>query len=278
MFGKSIKHEFRATRRTLLPLLVSMLAVSAFVGILFLADGFLFANANTDSFAIFSSFFSAILILGLSALGVAVAIVSFIMIIRRFYTSFFTDEGYLTFTLPVTVNQHIMSKFTVAFLWQVASSIVALLCVALIGTGALLGYGVADEFWAEMKAAFGGISLLFEGMVDMYGAGNVIVGIVLVVAQMIFSLVASIFMLYLAIALACMIAKRHRVLCGVACYFVINMVFSSLTSIANSVAEIVDWEYSFHVLMISTVVLTLIQILVSYIFTKWILTKKLNLD
>ena len=278
MFGKSIKHELRATRRSLLPLLVSMLAVSLFIGLLFLADGFLFTNADTDSFAIFSSFFSAILILGLTALGVAVAIVSFIMIIRRFYTSFFTDEGYLTFTLPVSVNQHIMSKFTVAFLWQVASSIVALLCVVLIGVGALLGYGVADEFWVEMQEAFKGIPLLFEDMVDMYGVGNVVFAVVLAVAQMILSLVASIFMLYLAISLACMIAKRHRVLCGVACYFVINMVFSSLTSLANSIADMVDWDYAFYVFMISTVVLTLIQILVSYIFTKWILTKKLNLD
>ena len=255
MFGKSIKHELRATRRSLLPLLVSMLAVSLFIGLLFLADGFLFTNADTDSFAIFSSFFSAILILGLTALGVAVAIVSFIMIIRRFYTSFFTDEGYLTFTLPVSVNQHIMSKFTVAFLWQVTSSIVALLCVVLIGVGALLGYGVADEFWVEMQEAFKGISFLFEDMVDMYGVGNVVFAVVLA-----------------------MIAKRHRVLCGVACYFVINMVFSSLTSLANSIADMVDWDYAFYVFMISTVVLTLIQILVSYIFTKWILTKKLNLD
>jgi hypothetical protein len=278
MFGKSIKHELRATRRSLLPLLIAMLAVSLFIGFLFLADGFLFTNADTDSFAIFSSFFSAILILGLTALGVAVAVVSFIMIIRRFYTSFFTDEGYLTFTLPVTVNQHIMSKFTVAFVWQVVSSVVALLCVALIGAGALLGYGVADEFWVEMKEAFSAISFLFDGMVDMYGVGNVTFGIVLAIAQMILNLVASIFMLYLAISLACMLAKRHRVLCGIACYFVINMVFSSLTSLANSLAEIVDGDYAFYVFMISTVVLTLIQILVSYIFTKWILTKKLNLD
>ena len=246
MFGKSIKHELRATRRSLLPLLDSMLAVSLFIGLLFLADGFLFTNADTDSFAIFSSFF--------------------------------TDEGYLTFTLPVSVNQHIMSKFTVAFLWQVASSIVALLCVVLIGVGALLGYGVADEFWVEMQEAFKGISFLFEDMVDLYGVGNVVFAVVLAVAQMILSLVASIFMLYLAISLACMIAKRHRVLCGVACYFVINMVFSSLPSLANSIADMVDWDYAFYVFMISTVILTLIQILVSYIFTKWILTKKLNLD
>ena len=42
--------------------------------------------------------------------GVAFAIMTVILLFSRFYKNFFTDEGYLTFTLPVTRTSLLNSK------------------------------------------------------------------------------------------------------------------------------------------------------------------------
>ena len=44
----------------------------------------------------------ATMFLGISVIGIiAYMIITFIFVIYRYYQNFFTDEGYLTFTLPV---------------------------------------------------------------------------------------------------------------------------------------------------------------------------------
>ena len=45
----------------------------------------------------------------------------------RFYQNFYTDEGYLTFTLPATKHQHLLSKLLFCLTFIVATSVV--LCI-----------------------------------------------------------------------------------------------------------------------------------------------------
>ena len=59
----------------------------------------------------------------------AVIIVTFIIIIQRFYKNLLCDEGYLMNTLPVSVWKNITSKLIVATVWNIVSLGVALVSI-----------------------------------------------------------------------------------------------------------------------------------------------------
>jgi hypothetical protein len=279
MFGKCLKHEFRATKRQLVPLFIAMLAVSILAGIFFGIGNRLPGNEDSLALTAISEILSSILMLVLFGLMFAVVIVAFVMIIRRFYTSFFTDEGYLTFTLPVTINQHIFSKFITAYIWQVISAIVSFICVIIMAILAVLIGGsvtTEDDVTESINS--------FEYILDMLGIeaapGFLPTVIILGIIYLILSLAVSIFMVYLSISFGCMLAKKHRVICGIVSYYVINLIFSTITSVIQSVIAVtsVDAFNSIITVLVIYNVIAVIQILVCYIGTKWVLTKRLNLD
>ncbi len=285
MFGKCLKHEFRATRRQLVPLFLAMIAVGFAAGLLIALGGLFLSSEGGILYALVNGLLPVLLIFGLFGLMVAVEVVAFVMIIRRFYTSFFTDEGYLSFTLPVTVTEHILSKFVVAAVWQFLAGVVSLIAMALVGGGALLGYGFHEGFaegfalvWDEMSFAFSEVGM---GL----GASNAffVTFFILLILTVIISVGSSIFLLYFSISLGCMLAKKHRVLAGIASYYVITTAFSMVSGFIQTILQFTtlasgSFEPALLGIMISSLVLTVVQLIVCYIGTKWILTKKLNLD
>lgn len=280
MFGKCLKHEFRATKRQLLPLFIAMFAVSSLAGIFLGIGERLPYNEESLALTTINEILAVLFVIALFALVIAVSIVAFVMIIRRFYASFFTDEGYLTFTLPVTVNQHIMSKFVTAYVWEALSVVVSIVCVFVMGFFAVLIGGVNEDADVVVEEGFNTFSYIFDMLGVEAPSSFLPVAIVLSVVYTILSAAVSIFMVYLSISFACMLAKKHRVICGIVAYYIINMIFSTATSIVQSVIAFTmsDVFYSFIVLLALYNVLAVIQIIVCYIGTKWILSKKLNLD
>ena len=62
----------------------------------------------------------------------AIAIATLVIVIMRFYRNLLGDEGYLMMTLPVSREQHIVSKLFVAVLWTVCSAVLILLSILLL--------------------------------------------------------------------------------------------------------------------------------------------------
>ena len=58
------------------------------------------------------------------AIVMAICVVTFIMTIQRFYKNMLGREGYLMFTLPVSVSKLIWSKLIVVMVWIILSVIV----------------------------------------------------------------------------------------------------------------------------------------------------------
>ena len=69
------------------------------------------------------------LILSIAALGI-IALFSTIMACVRYYKNFFTDEGYLTFTLPVKKTDLLLSKVVSSVILQIASGVVIAINIA----------------------------------------------------------------------------------------------------------------------------------------------------
>ena len=113
MLRKLLKHEFRATARVMGPVYLVLLVTAL--------------GANLSTRGIMDSSFTILRILGgLLALAfvvaiLAVCVVSFLLMLQRFYKNLLGDEGYLMFTLPVSVHQQIWSKLIVSSVWFIAT-------------------------------------------------------------------------------------------------------------------------------------------------------------
>ena len=122
MLGKLIKYEFRATAIYFLPIYVVLVLVS---GLRYVVS--LISQRFPNGFSAFSGFsLSAIYLL----LALGLAITTFIVIIIRFYKNLLGTEGYLMFTLPVSVEQNILAKLIPSVVWFMGSCVLGMLTIA----------------------------------------------------------------------------------------------------------------------------------------------------
>lgn len=124
MFGKLMKYELKSLLKGLLPLYGAILAVALI-------------NAVMASFGIGNSIdglpqVTAIMLY--FGLCVAVAVVTFLVIIQRFYKGLLGQEGYLMFTLPVPTWQLTLSKLLGAVITTILSGIVGMLSILILGS------------------------------------------------------------------------------------------------------------------------------------------------
>ena len=113
MLGKLLKHEFAATARYLWVLYVAMLGLSV-------AVHFAFRFYDRADLAVLRMAMTMAIILWVLSL-IFCGIGTLVLMIRRFYQNLLTDEGYLMFTLPVSVHELVISKLITAVVWMLAS-------------------------------------------------------------------------------------------------------------------------------------------------------------
>lgn len=110
MLIKLFKQEWIATTKVLLPVNL-LLIVITLLGSLVLK----FFPADSSNLLIQSLSMSALMIYFLALIGVTCA--AYIFILVRFYKTMYSDEGYLTHTLPVSVHTLIIGKGLAATIW-----------------------------------------------------------------------------------------------------------------------------------------------------------------
>ena len=125
MVKKLFKHEFLAYMRALLPMHLIMLGIAALTRFVYIFE------EDSTMFNIIGT--SSIVALVVSCL--VCLVLSSVNIITRFYKNMFTHEGYLSFTLPVTVEQHIFVKLVtgIAIIFANILFIVVGVCIATAG-------------------------------------------------------------------------------------------------------------------------------------------------
>lgn len=127
MLGKLMKYDLRSGIRTFALIWIGLAALAAINGLT------LRITFDGDIQSKLARFIITVLPMGLLvALYVAMGIFMLVFIINRFYKGLLGDEGYLMFTLPVSVSEHIASKLLTSMIFSVASAIVALLSGVLL--------------------------------------------------------------------------------------------------------------------------------------------------
>ena len=274
MFIKGLKYDFRSVSRIVLPLFIVFLCAAMLMSAGFMLDGRVFHLLESEEHEVLSGLAilaTFIFSLGILFLIVAINIAVFVMIVHRFYVSFFTDEGYLTFTLPLTMDCHLMIKIASMFLWSLLSWIVTALGVFIIFGGVAVGY---PEIFNEVisKIPF----IVWDVLTSIYSPSLFWIGTVSLILTSVFQS----FLLYFSITLGCMIFKKHRLLGAILSVFCIDIIFSVLTSFGSSMVNIfsIISETAAVISYVISIVFAVVGIIASYCATKYILEHKLNLD
>ncbi len=221
MLGKLIKHELRSTWR-IPALMIGVLMVISLVtgGTLALL---LWSMENGRGWIGLPFSLVALVLLYYAALIAA----NFGVVLYQavhFYKTMFTDEGYLTHTLPVTSHQLLLSKAAVICIWNLTCIIGVFVSVFLLGGSFMVAF--AEEF-AEIKDEI--MYVLRMGMMENWGGLIVSLG-----AMTIVSVFYSAAIIIGSISIGQML-RKHRILGAIGAYFGISSVVGLLSMIISTV-------------------------------------------
>ena len=226
---------------------------------------------------ILSSIALPLVYLGFIALG----ILTVIMIFARYYKNFFSDEGYLTFTLPVKKSELINSKVIMGVISSLATSFVVLVNIIIILVIGFFDNIIKPDFWKEFSEFF---SEVFKSL----GVYTFVYVLEIILVVFLANLLSTLF-LYDCVAIASMLVKKAKVITAIGIYYVANGVISTLFTIFSlfGMGTIIDTMSA----MKTSTLLPLISLLGSgiivmlamftallYLLQYWIVDRKLNLS
>lgn len=279
---KLLKWEFRATSRQIVPLYL-VLGGMTVLGVLYLLLYGVLENSDTGKMVL--GVLTPLALLTFIFTIAAVSVGTFGILLFRYYRNLIRDEGYLMHTLPVTPAKLVLSKFIAAYVWMVLSVVLILLSVLILAFAAAVSYGEGIDWghiWQVLVS-----SGIFEGIIPFLLA-------------VLMSGASGILLFYAAISIGQCIT-RHKVAGAVGAYFglytalqIINMIMMIVYFIIVAKTDVL-WEINFQVssgssafstvnsslmtpFMIMITLLYAIYSVVFYMISKYMLTKKLNLE
>lgn len=269
MLGKLIKHELRATGRILLPALAVLLVLTVMAG--FSIKSLEMSEVPELLEIVF------VLILMAFVIGIiAVWVMTFWMMISRFYKNLLGDEGYLMFTLPASVHSHIWAKIIVSLLWFLFVGFV----VAALIFGLMISLTVSD--FAQLMRGFPEFREVWQFVCRAfdYNTGEMIIFALEFIAIVFFGAVGACLQFYAAMAVGQSFAN-HKLLFSVLVYVALSFGLSMLSSGVGFSVELAAYSsealsFMWH-LMHSTLVVSFASCALLYIITAFFLKKKLNL-
>lgn len=257
MLGKLIKYDLKATYRLLVALHLVMLGASFLVRL----------TLEYKLYAHIPNVLFGLELAGYVILIVVVLYTTLFLLLYRFYRNLFTDEGYLTMTLPVTPGQHLLAKTISGSLWLLFDYFCLFLS---LGIAFLIPDVLrhSDVILTEFDKALGMSAGAFFQITCLLGLISGIFGITFY---------------YLCICIGQLFPK-HRLLAAIIIFFALSTVIGILSMIVLLVAGFLpasgsfdDMDLVLRVYWISGI-LCIIQGIVSYILSYYIMTKKLNLE
>ena len=211
MLGKLIKYEWQGMKKPLLILFLVLLGITLLTAILILT-----INPSHDDIATGFSIMFTLLSVFLYYFGIiACSFGTMLLIAIRFYKTCYTDEAYLTHTLPVSTKQLVAAKTITAVLCQLLSVLLIVVTMVLLISVFIthminLGEFQASDFsldWSTLNAEFKeemGVSFTgYFGFMGIYSLIGSVTGTIMILG---------------CISLGQLYAK-HRILGAIIAYF-----------------------------------------------------------
>lgn len=279
MFAKLLKHEWRATRGVIGLLCVIILISGLTIGMVMhhvaqAEDSVVIideAAATVSSETAMSDLEEVICVLLLMFCVIAVAVccaASLFYVIYRFYKRCFTDEGYLTFTLPVTNHQILLSSITNCILSEILTLLAA--CAA-VGIAFILFLSAINQeiIWADVWVRWEDV---WQQLIESFWRNKS--HFLLLGFSGIAGALGELIVLMLAVTIGSLIAKKHKILAAVGVYYGISIVQSFLLSALSLNASATQ---SINILLASSAVLYSVLAVGGYFLMHHLISRKLNL-
>ncbi len=210
----------------------------------------------------------------------------------RFFRSMYTDEGYLSHTLPVTANQLFLSKVLVSGFWYLFISVGIIVSVLALILSTVMGVYNIGELSSELAQYNGNIwAFLSDGIYELgrfyeeqMGLNLLHYGITMLLAVVVGPFTAMI-TLFGSLTIG-QLSSRHKGLMGILTYAGITILSSIIGSTMQSVLMFTNGVMSspsgfsmtsnmtYDVSMLTNVLIAAVMYGISY----YILNRKLNLD
>jgi hypothetical protein len=284
MFSRLLKHEWKANAG-----LLGLLSLAA-AGIGVLATVVLRILVNTSGslwweveeglgviLVVALGMFLLFAVVALSVYAIAVQVI----LLYRFYKNKFTDEGYLTFTLPVKPTQIFWSSFLNMLIWLVISALVVFAVVFLAVLFGTAEHGLVNtDVFDAMKEL---LELVWE--IDWQMLLQEQYSIPYLIVLGLTFLVTPFYALILPMACitaGAVLAKKHKILASFGVYYVVNFVVGIITSVASVAPTILMMNSSepegYYLMSLAIqLVISLALTLGAYFFTIHVMKRKLNL-
>lgn len=283
MLNKLMKYEFRATSRLFFPMYLVLVALAV-------VNRLVVFNESVPDFIlqfdgsirdVLEMLYGTIVVIASTSYFLfmfAVFVISFVIMLMRFYKNQLGDEGYLMFTLPVEPWKHIASKAIVSTVWNIVSGVVVVLSLMIL----FMNGEVMSGFASEMQE-------LIHAFNDEFGLNGYAVALEFIVVMLV-SCVGGSLCMYLCMSIG-QTAQKHKILASFGAYLGLSMVSQMITSsimiifmnetFADGLQQFfmnIGPAATIHVVMLCMLIYTLVFSAAYFFGTNYMLSKKLNLE
>lgn len=266
MLSKLFRYEMKSVARLLLPMYGAVLLLSVINRLTLL-----FFSSNT-LFAIPQIMLTTMYVL----LVVAVILLTFVLMVQRFYKNLLRKEGYLMFTLPVSTSSHILAKALCAFIWIMATLVITLASVVIT---------IPDSSWiTSLPELWNSISATLTQ--QSLNPSLILTLLIITIPVAILYFLSS---AYAAMAFG-QLSNNHKLACSfgayIGIYFAAQLVTATALGIYMACAGYWDLlvistemvpAFVYGILLI-TMGLNLLFTVILFIVTRHLLRKRLNLE
>lgn len=282
MLGKLFKYELKNTAKVMLTIYAVLAAVTT-LGSIVLSTDIVQSSKNTAGNVLA---ISMVLLYVLSVF--ALFIVTYVYMCIQFYKTMYSDQGYLTHTLPVSPVATFHVKLITSLFWMLCSIILLILSVTALITGVSRG-----AIWSESS---GLIQLLHQAEIEFQSELGIsfLQYCIYMLFSMLLSCLSYLLLVFASASVGQLFSQNKTaasIIAGIAIYFVqqiasaIFMLFSSYRLInsptgalignSDSTAGALILGSSF---MTSGIVSSVIFVLILYVTCIVIVRKHINLD
>lgn len=206
MLIKLIKHDLIATRGEFLGIYLGFLLLSLVAPVLIL---------NGPEWMQVLSVISVVGVL------IAIIIITLLAVIRLFQKRLYSNEGYLTWTLPVSVKLNLLSKVIVGVIWNIASFFVVWLGAFISSAIFLTQLGTYNQVIESANLLFirsGFINKLFN------------LSLVFLPYSLVTVVYSVVFLLFVITLINTSWIKKGRNAVGIVIYFGLSLVIDAITT------------------------------------------------
>lgn len=224
MLGKLLKHEWKAVWKVPMLLFGILMIMAVMAGLTFSLPIW-----DSEWIGLPLSGVMLLMMFYFALIGVSVGVSIYFAV--RYYRNMFTDEGYLTHTLPVTSHQLLLSKVITMCGWQLISGIAVIISLILFGGVTFLSLVPKDSSFAREMVDF--FSELMQALPELWrtpelrGINGFCASIVVMMLTGTFSGTMTVIG---SVTLGQMV-RGHRILGSVGAYFAIQTIMQIVTTL-----------------------------------------------